>query len=656
MDKRDYLKLVHSLNDLSLSYHVHGISKISDTDYDLLYRKLIDYENLNPSEVVSFSPSQRVGEKIENGLNKHTHIRPMLSLDNCFDQKDLDAFSSRLEKIDEKLLLFSVEPKLDGLAISIDYEKGVFKRATTRGDGQTGEDVSLNVKTIKNLPLALSQKADLNVRGEIVITKADFEKMNLKLEEANLKTFANPRNAAAGSVRQLDPAIAVKRPLRFYAYELQTDEIEISSQKGIFSALKDLGFITPENIKSEVRPESLMKNISAIEQLRDDFDYEIDGAVIKSENLELRDLAGFSSHAPKWACSFKFAARKIQSTLLDVFWQTGRTGIVTPVADLKPVNIDGVTVSKATLHNLKEIRRKDLRIGDAILVQRAGDVIPEVYSSLSELRSGNEINVKAPETCSSCHEPLFPEDIFFYCRNPFCPSICSQRLEHFLSKKALDARGIGPRLIELLCEEKLVKSFTDLFNLETKTLLELPGIAEKSALQICATLSKIRTNCELARFIYGLGIPHVGVVTAKDLCLASENKVAKIKEMSAVEIEEIEGIGPIVAKSIFEFFQNPDPIVDLENLLNIFEFKAEEKPGNENNENQLSFIFTGTLSKKRSFFEEQVRSKGHRVDNSLTKKTNFLVVGEKAGSKLKKAQKLGTTILNEEEFIEQFGE
>lgn len=639
-------------------YYVLDNPLISDGEYDLLYQELLTLEKEYPHLVTDDSPSRRVGSPPLDGFSTVVHGRPMLSLENSFSDDDLRAFEDKLQRFlpDVEGFSYVAEPKLDGLAVELIYQDGILIQASTRGDGRSGEDITANIKTIGAIPLALLQphQGRLEVRGEVFIALAEFNKFNIQRGEDGEPLFANPRNAAAGSLRQLDSRLTAKRPLDFFAYGISDpSQVAASCQSELFAYLGRLGFKINPLIKSCPNIKAVIDHYHALVELRPTLPYDIDGMVVKVDDFELQRRLGNKARSPRWAIAAKFPASQATSVLRDVEFQVGRTGAITPVAILEPVAIAGVMVSRATLHNEDEIRRKDLHLGDTVLIQRAGDVIPEVVKPVVERRQRHAVPVTMPSHCPACSTPLFKKngEAALRCSNPSCPAQILRSLTHFTSKAGLDIEGLGKKAVEQLLAEGLIEDIPAIYNLQSTDLARLNGWGEKSANNVIHAIKR-SSKTSLARFLAALGIRHVGEVTAQ-LLADHFQSLERLAAASMDDLLDIEGIGAQMAESLALYFADPATKDLLTRLIAAgFEFSTPAPPSAGAAPWQGStFLFTGKLLLfSRNEAKEMVKTAGGKVASSLTKNVTYLVCGEKPGSKLKKALDLGTTILSEEQF------
>ncbi len=663
---KEIISRVQRLHEL-LHYHNHRYyvlddPEIPDSEYDKLLRELQELETRYPELLTVDSPSQRVGAKLLSEFTQVKHLLPMLSLGNAFNEEEVLAFEKRmLDRLNDKNIQkieYAVEPKLDGLAVSLLYENGILVQGATRGDGETGENITENVRTINSIPLKLSGSdtpQTLEVRGEVYMPKASFEALNKKAREAGEKTFVNPRNAAAGSLRQLDSKITASRNLAMYCYATGRI-VGVDLPEYHYDALQQLagwGFRICPDIKVVQGVAACLEYYQEIGAKRDNLSYDIDGVVYKVNSIQLQQKLGFVSRAPRWAIAHKFPAQEQMTVLKDVEFQVGRTGALTPVARLVPVFVGGVTVTNATLHNMDEIARKDIRIGDTVIVRRAGDVIPEVARIVPNKRPDNARIIHLPDRCPVCDsavEQIEGEAIARCSGGLYCPAQRKEAIKHFASRKALDIDGLGDKLVEQLFDEKLIENISDLYHLNAVELSKLERMGEKSAQNLVNSLEQSKTP-SLARFIYALGIREVGETTAKSLANYYRSLDA-LKNANEEGLQQIDDVGPIVAGHIVSFFQQVHNNEIIEALLTsgIKPVLPEEV----DNEAKLSltgntYVITGTLEKMgRNEAKAQLEAMGAKVTGSVSKNTTAVIAGDKAGSKLTKGLQLGVEVLDED--------
>jgi DNA ligase (NAD+) len=650
-------------------YYVLNDPLISDYEYDLLYKELEKIEAGKPSLVTSDSPTQRVAKGLTKDFPTAHHLVPMLSLNNSYSSDDMIDFDRRARELTGlKEIEYCVEPKFDGGSISLIYENDMLSRGATRGDGVEGDEVTTNIKQIRSLPLSAKFSSyglqQVEIRGEVLINKNNFAKYNGQLIEQGLAPLANPRNAAAGTLRIKDPAEVSRRKLEAFVYHVsyfsllkgKKIPVELTTHSGSLEMLWELGFRSPQKEKKVLKGiDAVIKFCNEFEIKRDTLPYEIDGMVIKVNDLALQDKMGMTTHHPRWAIAYKFKARQATSTLLNIEFQVGRTGSVTPVAKIEPVPIGGVTVSSVSLFNEDVIREKDLRLGDRVLVERAGDVIPYIVKSLADTRKGNEKKIQFPKNCPVCQSKLFKEEeeAVWRCINIECPAQVVERIIHFVSKDAMDIRGFGEANVRKFYELGFLKDIPGLYKLDFGKIGKLEGFGQKSIDNLQGAIVNSKKQ-PLHRLIFGLGIRFVGETTAKTLAQAIDH-LQDLKKYSAEELQHLEDIGPKVGGSIYQFFSNKDNIRMLEELeklgLPLKNLKKEHATGG--NLTGLSFLFTGTLpTLKRSEAEAMVEENGGQILGGVSTKLNYLVVGEDAGSKLEKAKKINSVkIISEAEFL-----
>ena len=650
------------LNDHNYRYYVLDDPLISDSEYDQLFRELQKLETDNPNLITEDSPTRRVGAEPLSSFGSWTHRMPMLSLANAMNEDELAAFDTRVKKgLDtEKDLEYIAEPKLDGLAVELVYENGFFVNGSTRGDGITGEDITQNLKTITAIPLSLRKNGQktpplLEVRGEVFITKDGFKKLNRNQEKEELSPFANPRNAAAGSLRQLDSKITATRPLSIYCYEAgRIDGISFDTHEDFLSTLKEWGFPVNPEIQKVNNAETMVAFHRNLEAKRDSLPYGIDGTVFKVNAINQRNALGIRSRSPRWAIAGKFKAQQATTLVQNIIPSVGRTGAVTPVARLEPVNVGGVVVTNATLHNQDEIDRKDVRVGDTVLIQRAGDVIPEVVKVIPAKRPPETKTYQLPTECPSCGQEVFrPEgEVVTRCQNLSCPAQVKGRIEHFVSKGALDIDGFGEKLVDQLVDKKLILTVDDIFKLNFDDLVNLDRMAEKSALNILTAIQDSKQTT-FARFVYALGIRNVGAHLSKVLEKAFVGDIEKFMNAAAEELEAIDEVGPIVAETITTFLSNCTNTNVIESCLSLgIRLKKVEEPKSLLLQGK-TFVFTGALTQfSRNETKEMTEAHGGKVSGSVSKNTDFVVAGPGAGSKLKKATELNIPVLSEAEFFD----
>jgi DNA ligase (NAD+) len=637
-------------------YYEEAAPTISDREYDALYRELRDLETQFPKLAAADSPTRRVGGKPLKAFGQIAHRVPMLSLDNTYSEDEVKDFYRRLERLlPNKKIPVVIEPKVDGVAVSLLYEEGELRYAATRGDGTVGDDITQNILTIRSVPRHLKGDVPkvLEVRGEAYLNKAGFAKLNAERREAGLPEFANPRNAAAGSLKQLDPAIAAKRPLGVVCYGTGLiDGLNLNKHSELFALLKKLGLPGSEKWWVADSVDEILRGIHELDRIRHDFAYQTDGAVVKVDSFAQRDVLGFTAKSPRWAIAFKYEAERVETKLLDILVQVGRTGTLTPVAALEPVVVSGSTVARATLHNEEEIARKDIRIGDTVLIEKAGEVIPAVVSVRTDLRTGAEKKFRMPKHCPECGSAVVKDEgqVAVRCVNSQCPAQVRRRIEHFASRGAMDIEGFGEAVVNQLVQQKLLPDVGDIYSLTAETLLGLERMGEKSVANLMDAIAQSKAR-PLWRLLFGLGILHVGVSASRALADHFANLDA-IRDSSVDELQQIPDVGEVVGRSIHEFFREPHNLAVIEKLRKAgLRFDAEPKaegaaPGFKN----TTWVITGTLSESRDEIAELIRARGGKVSGSVSKKTSYVLAGDEAGSKLDKANKLGVRVLDESEF------
>jgi DNA ligase (NAD+) len=639
-------------------YHVRDSPEISDEEYDRLFRGLRELEERFPDLVTVDSPSQRVGGKVLEGFEEVAHAAPMLSLDSHTSPDVLRRFVERVAKALDREPAWVAEPKLDGASVELTYEDGVLVRGATRGDGRKGEGVTENVRTIPAVPLRLRDEdrpvpGFLSVRGEVLMEVGPFEALNERLMAEGRPPFANPRNAAAGALRQLDPGLTARRPLNLYAYDvLAADDLGgISAQWALLAALRDWGFRVNDLCRRVTGLDGILALHAELAARRDDLPYEVDGVVIKLDDLAARAELGSTSHHPRWAFALKFPPRKEVTRILDIVPSVGRSGVVTPVALMRPVEIGGVTVARATLHNREEVARKDVRKGDLVRIQRAGDVIPQVVERVAEKGRRRKRAFTMPEECPSCGTRLVERGPYTVCPNGLdCPAQLRGRIVHLGSRHALDIEGLGEETARLLVDEGLVSSLPELFDLRADQLIELEGFGEKSAGDLVAALGAAR-EAELDRFLYGLGIPEVGTTVARQLA-RHFGSLSALRAADGEALQAVDGVGPKMAEAIAGFFGEPHNRRLLDELLDGRVVPRESEPERRMGPLEgLAFVLTGGLERlTRDEAREAIERRGGRVTASVSRKTDYVVAGADPGSKLDRAEELGVTVLDEAGF------
>ncbi|WNL29061.1 NAD-dependent DNA ligase LigA [Aliarcobacter cryaerophilus] len=643
MTKEEYSINIEKLISWAKAYYVDDEPIASDEEYDKLARQCLEFENKNPNLINPNSPNRRVGGAILKGFKKANHLSRMWSQEDVFNDKELEDWIKRASKVGDNLEFFC-QPKFDGASLNLIYENGILKQAITRGDGEIGEDVTQNAMTIQSIPLEIAEKSLIEIRGEVVIKKSDFEAINIERLKNSESTFANPRNAAAGSLRQLDSSITSKRKLFFNAWGVGQNSLNFEKTSQMMDYIFSLGFVkTPM--------QTLVKNIDDIKKLyenmikkRDTFPMLLDGMVIKIDDITTQQDLGFTQKFPRWSCAYKFPAVEKTTKLKDIILQVGRTGVVTPVAIVEPVLIEGANVERATLHNFDEIQRLDLKIGDEIIIIRSGDVIPKITKVLKDRRDGNEKEILKPTICPDCSSELLIEDIMIKCQNLDCPSRVVNSIIYFASKNCLNIDGLGDKIVELLINEKKIFDILDLYSLKYEDLENLEGFKEKKINNLLNAIENSK-NSELYRVLTALGIEHIGEVASKSIC---SKFGLDLVDVSFEDLISIDGIGEQMANSFLEFFR-----VNRQFVLKLFDIlkpkvtiKEEAK---DNPFKNKTVVITGTMSKSRDEIKLFLEDLGAKVSSSVSKKTDFLIYGEDAGSKYDKAIEFGIEILTEDE-------
>ena len=635
-------------------YYEDDAPEISDYDYDMMYAELVRLETEHPEYFDPASPTQRVGGKALDKFEKVTHTVQMNSLADVFSYDELNDFIVRVEQTVESPI-WSVEPKIDGLSVSLRYENGVFVQGATRGDGFVGEDVTQNLRTVFSIPLRLSEPLSLNVRGEVYMPRRVFERLNLKREAEGQTLLANPRNAAAGSLRQLDPKVAAERSLDIFVFNFQDGDLYSdghapASHQETLDRLSALGFRVLENRANVTGGENVVAHIEKLGEMRDFLAYDIDGVVVKIDDLSTRKRLGEGTNTPKWAVAYKFPPEQKQTKLEDVTVAVGRTGVLTPTAVLSPVRLAGTTVSRATLHNLEFIRERDIRIGDIVTVQKAGDIIPEVVRSHKELRGDGTKEFQMPTHCPSCGEPVFydaDEGAATRCTNSRCPAQLSRGIEHFASKDAMNIDGLGPQIVEALLKNQLIADAADLYSLTVDEVAGMERMGEKSAQNLIDAIERSK-SAGLERLIYALGIRNVGEVAGAALA-ARYGTLSALQKATVEELCEIEDFGLVTAECVVNFFSHPQNVALCERLTEAGVLTSSVAKPADDLFRGLTFVLTGTLpTLTRDEAAAMIKAAGGKVSGSVSSKTSYVLAGEAAGSKLTKAQSLGVPVIDEE--------
>lgn len=640
-------ELVALLNRYATEYYTSDNPSVSDSEYDRLYRELVELETAYPEQVLADSPTHRVGGKVLDGFEKYSHQYPLYSLQDAFSREELDAFDARVRK-EVAHPTYICELKIDGLSISLTYEKGILVAGVTRGDGSIGENITENLKRVKDIPLALPEELDITVRGECYMPRASFDQVNQVRQENGEPEFANPRNAAAGTLRQLDTAVVAKRNLATFLYQEASPSTRDSQEKGL-KYLEQLGFVVnPKRILAE-NIDEIWNFIQEVGQERENLPYDIDGVVIKVNDLASQEELGFTVKAPKWAVAYKFPAEEKEAQLLSVDWTVGRTGVVTPTANLTPVQLAGTTVSRATLHNVDYIAEKDIRKDDTVIVYKAGDIIPAVLRVVESKRVSEE-KLDIPTNCPSCNSDLlhFEDEVALRCINPRCPAQIMEGLIHFASRDAMNITGLGPSIVEKLFAANLVKDVADIYRLQEEDFLLLEGVKEKSAAKLYQAIQASKEN-SAEKLLFGLGIRHVGS-KASQLLLQYFHSIENLYQADSEEVASIESLGGVIAKSLQTYFATEGSEILLRELKETgvnLDYKGQTVVADAALSG-LTVVLTGKLERlKRSEAKSKLESLGAKVTGSVSKKTDLVVVGADAGSKLQKAQELGIQVRDE---------
>ncbi|MCY8491001.1 NAD-dependent DNA ligase LigA [Bacillus atrophaeus] len=657
--KRRAEDLRSTINQYSYEYYTLDEPSVPDSEYDKLMQELLDLEEEHPDLRTPDSPTQRVGGAVIDAFQKVRHGTPMLSLGNAFNAEDLRDFDRRVHQAVGDDVAYNVELKIDGLAVSLRYEDGYFVRGATRGDGTTGEDITENLKTIRNIPLKMKRNLSIEVRGEAYMPKRSFEALNEERLKKEEEPFANPRNAAAGSLRQLDPKIAAKRNLDIFVYSIaELDEMGVDTQSQGLDFLDEIGFKTNQERKKCGTIDEVIDMIEELQAKRADLPYEIDGIVVKVDSLDQQEELGFTAKSPRWAIAYKFPAEEVVTTLLDIELNVGRTGVITPTAVLEPVKVAGTTVQRASLHNEDLIREKDIRILDKVVIKKAGDIIPEVVNVLTEQRTGQEKEFNMPTTCPECGSELvrIEGEVALRCINPECPAQIREGLIHFVSRNAMNIDGLGERVITQLFQEKLVRNVADLYKLTKERVIQLERMGEKSTDNLISSIQKSKEN-SLERLLFGLGIRFIGSKAAKTLAMHFES-LDHLKKANKEELLAIDEIGEKMADAVITYFQKEEMLELLDELeqlgVNTL-YKGPKKVKVEDSDSYFAgktIVLTGKLEElSRNDAKAQIEALGGKLTGSVSKNTDLVIAGEAAGSKLTKAEELNIEVWNEEQLL-----
>ncbi|MEZ0536893.1 NAD-dependent DNA ligase LigA [Caldicellulosiruptoraceae bacterium PP1] len=654
MQNKDVLKrikeLVELINYHNHKYYVEDDPQISDYEYDMLLRELIWLEDKYPELVQPDSPTKRVGGEAKKGFSQVTHRIPLLSLSNVFNEGELYDFDRRLKELIGEDFDYIVEYKIDGLSVSLEYQNGLFIKGATRGDGFVGEDVTENLKTIKTIPLRLKENVDIVVRGEVFMSKEEFLRINQEREENEESLFANPRNAAAGSLRQLDPKITAKRKLDIFIFNIQECSKNFTTHEESLRYLKDIGFKVSPDFKLCSNIKDVYKRILEINEIKDSLPFEIDGAVVKLNQLNLREIAGTTSKAPRWATAYKFPPEKKETKLIDITINVGRTGILTPNAVLEPVRISGSQVSRATLHNIDYIKQKDIRIGDTVVIQKAAEIIPEVVEVVFSKRTGNEKEFNMPSKCPVCGADVvrFEDEVAYRCTGIECPAKSYREILHFVSRDAMDIEGMGEMIVKTLFEKGLIKNPADIYYLKFEDLIKLERFGEKSVNNLLQAIEKSKKQ-SIDRLIFALGIRHIGQKASKTLA-SNISSIYELFDITKDRLLQLEDFGEKMADSIITFFKQDQTRHFIDRLKSVGVNLVSENKLKSDLLSGFTFVLTGTLARyTRNEAKEKLENLGAKTSESVSKKTTAVIAGEDAGSKLKKANSLGIKVLNEEQ-------
>jgi len=643
MTKQEYLDMVELLQKWAKAYYVDDDPIATDEEYDRLYHQIVEYESKYPNEIVDSSPTQRVGGVVRDEFSKASHIERMWSMEDLFDRSQLEEWIARVTKNIGSSSYFC-EPKFDGASMNLLYEGGRLIRAITRGDGMVGEDVTQNVRTIHSVPLSIEYDKSIEIRGEIVIKKSDFEIINQERVESDEAPFANPRNAAAGSLRQLDSSITAKRRLVFYPWGIGKNSLEYEKLSSKMEYIYSLGFLQPPYIKECNSVDDIDSFYNFLISKRDEIAMMMDGMVIKIDDIALQEALGYTIKVPKWMVAYKFPAIEKITKVVGVTLQVGRTGVITPVAEVEPVDIEGATISRATLHNFDEIDRKGLMIGDSVIIIRSGDVIPKITKVLKDRRDGSEVSIERPTICPTCGSELLDETILIKCQNLECPDRVVGSIIHFAKKGSMDIDGLGSKIIELLVNEGKISNVLDLYFLRYEDLVGLDGFKDKRINRLISSISDTK-GTTLSKLISALGIEHIGAVASKSIAL--EFGLGAI-DATLDQLIAIDGIGEEMANSYIEFMHVNRELVS--RLIDVVEPTIEEKiEARENPFKDKTIVITGTMSQNRAIIKSRLEELGAKVSSSISKKTDHLIYGKDAGSKYDKAIKLGVSTLSEDE-------
>ncbi|SFP10796.1 NAD-dependent DNA ligase LigA [Hydrogenimonas thermophila] len=647
MTKQEYLKAVEKLKKWAYAYYIEDNPLVTDEVYDKLYHEVLDYEKEHPEDIDFTSPTQRVGATLKDGFQKAKHLSRMWSMEDVFNAKEFEEWMARIQKNfpNER---YYIEPKFDGASLNLIYENGLLKQAITRGNGVEGEDVTNNARTIQSIRLEIEHKGLIEIRGEVLMTKQEFERINEERAKLGEPLFANPRNAAAGSLRQLDPKTVAKRKLIFQPWGVGVHDLTLEYLSEVMDYVYNLGFRKPPIRRVCETVKEIEAIYDELRKMRDSLDVMLDGMVVKVDRFAAQEALGYTVKSPRWIVAYKFPAVEKQTRIKDVVLQVGRTGVITPVAVLEPVEIEGVIVERATLHNFDEIERKDIRIGDMVIIIRSGDVIPKIIKVLEHFRTGNEKKIERPNECPVCKSELLDEGALIKCQNLNCSARVVNSIIYFASKQCLNIDGLGEKIVEQLYNEGLIKQIEDLYSLTMDDLLKLEGFKEKKAKNLLKAIENSK-GVECWRFINSLGIEHIGEVASKKIC---QTYGLEFMRLSKDELMALDGFGEEMAESFIEFMRvNGDKVA---RLLEIIQPQApEQEEIQESAFTSKTIVLTGSMSKSRGEIKAMLEKMGAKVTGSVSKKTDIVIYGEDAGSKYEKAKQLGVTLMSEDEMWER---
>jgi len=644
MNKNKYLQSIELLNSWSYDYYSLDNSLVTDEEYDKLYREVKEFELKNPDLILSNSPTQRIGDKVLDKFSKEKHLTSMWSQEDVFNSQELKKWFERINKnynIDD----FYCEPKFDGASINLIYSNGTLKKAITRGDGKIGEDVTNNIKTIRSIPLNIDYKDEIEIRGEIVISKSDFQILNIGRERKGLYQFSNPRNFASGSLRQLNPKTTASRKLKFYPWGVGKNSLNFKNNRDLVEFIYSLGFLKPHIIENCKTLDDILDIYKKFLQNRDNIDITLDGMMVKINSISICNDLGYTNKFPRFSVAYKFPALEKSTIIKDIVYQVGRTGVITPVANLKPIEIDGAEISRVTLHNFKEIERKDIRVADEVIVIRSGDVIPKIVKVIST--KNRESKIIPPELCPVCSSKLLYEDIFIKCQNMDCQARLSGTLTHFVNKKGMNIDGVSSKILDVLLENNLIKKSIDIYSLKYEQLIVLDRFQDKRVKKVLDSIENSK-KCSCKNFITALGIEHIGEVIAGSIC---KNYGLDFINKNYNDFISIDGIGEEIANSIINFLENSrETVLKFIDILDIEDILLQEKTIDTKNKFfDKTVVLTGSMKFSREIIKQKLEDLGAIIKSSISKKTDFLIYGKDSGSKYDKAKKLNITLIDSDE-------